>query len=275
MENHATPQAASTVNIRGPANELSVRLKVQRVLTFLALTAIAAVGWYFLVRTESAMRVMRGDGFFMELMWKMMSPGEAMPYLGATALMWVVMMIAMMVPAVMPMLVVFRKLDRGASGDFDTFLFANGYLLAWSTFSIVAAVLQWFLHGAGWLHGDLLAVRPLAAGAILVAAGVYQLTPMKSACLDKCRSPMGFFLGNWRAGRWGAIRMGFKHGIFCVGCCWMLMLIMFVGGAMSVVTMALLTGFILAERVLPAGPWVARLPGAGLIVWGGYLATFA
>jgi predicted metal-binding membrane protein len=251
---------------------LGVRLKTQQVLTVFALAAIAAASWYFLIRTEAAMRVMRGDGFFMDLMWMMMKPGEAAAYLGATVSMWMVMMIAMMVPAVMPMLAVFRKLDRGARTELDTFLFANGYLLAWCVFSVGAAILQWTLHGAGWLRGDLLSVRPLVAAAVLVAAGFYQLTPMKEACLQKCRSPLGFFLANWRDGRWGALRMGFGHGLFCIGCCWMLMLIMFVGGAMSVITMALLSAFILAERVLPAGPWVARLPGVGLIGWGSYLA---
>ena len=221
------------------------------------------------------MRVMRGDGLFIELMWTMMEPGEAMRYLGATTIMWVVMMVAMMVPAVMPMVIVFRQLDRGASTEFDTVLFAGGYLLAWCVFSVAAAVLQWLLHGAGMLHGDLLSVRPLLAASLLMIAGAYQLTPMKEACLDKCRSPVGFFLANWRAGRRGAIRMGLQHGLFCIGCCWMLMLIMFVGGAMSVITMALLSAFILAERVLPAGPWVARLPGIALIVWGGYIAIVA
>lgn len=257
------------------ASELTVRLKTQQTLTLLALAAIAALSWYFLAATGSAMRVMRGDGIFMELMWMMMTPGEAAPYLGATALMWVVMMIAMMVPAVMPMLIVFRKLDRGAGTQFDTFLFAGGYLLSWCGFSLAAALLQWLLHGAGWLRGDLLSLRPLVAAAVLLAAGLYQLTPMKEACLDRCRSPMGFFLANWRHGRRGAVRMGLRHGLFCIGCCWMLMLIMFVGGAMSVITMALLSVFILTERVLPAGPWVARLPGAGLVAWGGYIAVFA
>lgn len=256
-------------------SELAVRLKTQQTLTIIALTAIAVSGWYFLIETEAAMREMRGDGFFMDLMMMMMRPGESGPYLVATISMWVVMMIAMMVPAVMPMLIVFRKLDRGASTELDTFLFASGYLLAWCVFSIGAAVLQWILHSAGWLRGDLLSVRSLVAGAVLIAAGIYQLTPMKEACLDKCRSPMGFFLANWRAGRLGALRMGFQHGLFCIGCCWMLMLIMFVGGAMSVITMALLSGFILAERLLPPGPWVARLPGIGLIGWGGYLAIFS
>ncbi|HCU89895.1 MAG TPA: metal-binding protein, partial [Gammaproteobacteria bacterium] len=110
---------------------------------------------------------------------------------------------------------------------------------------------------------------------ILMLAGAYQLTPMKEACLSRCRSPIGFFLANWRAGRLGAIRMGLQHGLFCIGCCWMLMLLMFVGGAMSVVTMALLSMFILAERVLPSGPWVSWMPGIALIAWGAYLAIFA
>ena len=135
--------------------------------------------------------------------------------------------------------------------------------------------MQWTMHGAGFLQGDLLSIRPIAAAAVLIAAGAYQLTPIKEACLNKCRSPIGFFLANWRAGRWGAIRMGLHHGLFCIGCCWMLMLIMFVGGAMSVITMALLSGFILAERILPAGPWVARLPGVALIVCGAYIAALA
>ncbi len=221
------------------------------------------------------MRVMRGDGFFAELMWMMMEPSAVVHYLAATTTMWVVMMIAMMVPAVMPMLMVFRQLDRGATSELDTVLFAGGYLSAWSLFSVAAASMQWTMHGAGFLQGDLLSIRPIAAAAVLIAAGAYQLTPIKEACLNKCRSPIGFFLANWRAGRWGAIRMGLHHGLFCIGCCWMLMLIMFVGGAMSVITMALLSGFILAERILPAGPWVARLPGVALIVCGAYIAALA
>jgi len=253
-------------------SEFVFRRRVQLGLTFGALAATAAVSWYFLFETESAMRVMRGDGFFMDLMRMMMRPADAGPYLGATTVMWVVMMMAMMVPAVMPMLIVFQKLDRGSSGGADLILFSCGYLIAWSAFSIVAAVAQWLLHGAGWLGGSLLSLRPTAAAAILIAAGIYQLTPMKDSCLEKCRSPMGFFLANWRAGRLGALAMGAHHGLFCIGCCWVLMLIMFAGGAMSVITMALLTVFIVAERVLPPGPWVARIPGVALITWGAAIA---
>jgi predicted metal-binding membrane protein len=256
-------------------NELTLRLRIQQLLTYAALIAVAAVSWYALIETESAMRVMRGDGIFVEFMWMMMSPSDAARYLGATIVMWVVMMIAMMVPAVLPMLVVFRKLDRGLSSAFDPVFFAFGYLSAWSLFSVLAAGLQWILHDAGWLGGDLLAMRPYAAAGVLILAGAYQLTPLKESCLEKCRSPMGFFLANWRKGRRGALTMGLHHGLFCIGCCWVLMLIMFAGGAMSVLTMALLSGFILAERLLPPGPWVTRIPGFALIGLGLYIATVA
>lgn len=106
------------------------------------------------------------------------------------------------------------------------------------------------------------------AAVLLMAAGAYQLTPLKEACLAGCRSPLGFFLENWREGRAGAFSMGLRHGSFCVGCCWALMLLMFAGGAMSVATMAALCAFVLAERLLPAGPWVSKLPGVAMIAWG-------
>ena len=106
---------------------------------------------------------------------------------------------------------------------------------------------------------------------MLLVAGIYQLTPWKAACLRHCRSPIGFFLQHWSPGAWGAVRMGLRHGLYCIGCCWMLMLLMFVGGAMSVLTMAVLCGFILAERLLPPGPWVSRIPGAAMIAWGAML----
>jgi len=249
-------------------DEPTLRRKIQLRLTVAALVITAGAGWLFLVQTESAMRTMDSAGPFGSLMMMMMRPGAALPYLAATLVMWVVMMIAMMVPAVIPMLIVFRKLNRGPSSGIDPLLFALGYLGAWSGFSVVAVLVQWGIHGAGWLGGDLLALRPTAAAVILILAGLYQLSPAKDTCLDKCRTPMGFFLANWRDGPGGAFLMGLHHGLFCIGCCWMLMLIMFVGGAMSVMTMALLSVLILAERVLPAGPWVARLPGFGLIAWG-------
>jgi predicted metal-binding membrane protein len=246
-------------------------LRLHRTLTFAALVAIAAVAWALLVRSEAAMTSMADDGPLGALMRVMMRPSEALPYFLAAAFMWVIMMIGMMTPAVIPMVAVLRGVERGRHRDRTSLLFAGGYLAAWSLFAVLAALLQLALHARGLLAGHLLAVSAQGAGLLLLVAGVYQLTPWKTACLRHCRSPMGFFLEHWMPGSWGAVRMGLRHGISCVGCCWMLMLLMFVGGAMSVLTMAALCGFILAERLLPPGPWVSRIPGAAMIVWGALL----
>ena len=241
---------------------------LQRSLAFSALFAIGAIAWALLMRSEAAMRSMSGDGPIVELMRLMMRPSDPLAYLFAAALMWVVMMIGMMTPAVVPMVMVLRGMDRGPNRERDTLLFAGGYLVAWSLFGVLAAGLQLWLHAHELLGGDLLATSARGAGVLLLAAGAYQLTPLKEACLRHCRSPIGFFLENWAPGGWGAVRMGLIHGLSCVGCCWVLMLLMFVGGAMSVLTMAALCGFILAERLLPNGPWTMRIPGVAMILLG-------
>ncbi len=248
---------------------------LQKRLSLAALAATSAIAWWFLVASEQAMQSMAGDGVVMQLMWLMMAPQAVAGYLAAAALMWIVMMVAMMIPAVLPMAVVFRGIHRGAHADLDTGLFASGYLVAWSLFSLLAAGLQWGLHSSGALHGHTLASGPRLAAAILVAAGLYQLTPLKEACLARCRSPVSYFMEHWADGRLGAWRMGMHHGLYCIGCCWVLMLLMFAGGAMSVATMVALCVLILAERMLPAGPWVSRLPGVVMIAAGVGLALSA
>ena len=237
-------------------------------LALAALFGVAAVCWGFLYLSASAMSRMAGTPALLSLARVMMSPGDVGPYLAASALMWVAMMVAMMTPAVVPMMAVFRGLVREGNATLAACAFAGGYFACWSVFGLVAAVLQWWLHDRGVLHGMGLATAPRMGGMLLVAAGLYQLTPLKSACLSHCRGPLGFFLEHWRAGLAGAFRMGARHGVYCLGCCWVLMLLMFAGGAMSVPTMAALSAFILAERLLPAGPWVARAPGVLLVLLG-------
>ncbi|MGB1881089.1 MAG: DUF2182 domain-containing protein [Gammaproteobacteria bacterium] len=241
---------------------------VQRAASFGALGVIATLAWWFLVVSEDAMMTMQGDGLIADLMQFMMNPGAAGAYYLAATIMWVVMMIAMMTPAVVPMALVFRGMHKGAAVDLATFCFASGYLAGWVLFSFAAAALQWLLHERGVLHGMALATTAHVAGGLLVAAGLYQLTPLKEACLAHCRSPLGYFMAHWRDGLGGALQMGLRHGLFCIGCCWVLMLLMFAGGAMSVMTMLALSVFILAERLLPAGPWAARLPGVGMLICG-------
>lgn len=238
-----------------------------------ALIVVAVASWILLFRSAATMTAMSGDGLLMDLAIAMMRPLATAPYLGATALMWVVMMSAMMTPAVLPVVLVFERLDRarGArSAQMDGALFATGYLLVWIGFALAATALQWALHRTALLHDHVLAAGPVLAGALLVVAGIYQLTSFKTACLQHCRTPLGFLLGHWQDGPAGALRMGIHHGRFCLGCCWALMLLMFVGGVMSVAAMALLSLFILAERLLPAGPLPAKLPGLVLLGWGAW-----
>jgi predicted metal-binding membrane protein len=130
-------------------------------------------------------------------------------------------------------------------------------------------LVQWVLHRFEVLQGDLLALPAGPGAALLIITGMYELSPLKSACLTHCRSPMSFLLGHWRDGAAGAFEMGARHGLYCTGCCWMLMLLMFTYGVMSAAAMAALTLFIVAERTLPLRGRAAKLPGLALIVWGG------
>lgn len=248
---------------------------VQYTLAWAALVLLAVLAWWFLMVSAATMASMRGAGPLLTMAEIMMTPGRALPYLATAAAMWVTMMIAMMTPAVLPMLQVFRGLERVPTSPLNALCFAAGYLACWSAFALVASVVQWWLHGHGLLGGAVLATSRTAAAAILLAAGLWQLTPLKSACLAHCRGPLGFFMAHWRAGPGGAFVMGLQHGLFCLGCCWLLMVLMFAGGAMSVPTMAAISALILAERVLPAGPWVARIPALALIVLGCALAAVA
>lgn len=209
------------------------------------------------------------------LMAAMMRPTATGPYLAAAAFMWIVMMVAMMTPAVIPVATVYHRIQRTSRPNLATLSLATGYLSAWIFFAFTGAAGQWLLHTADVLHGARLGAGAWVAAGLLVAAGVYQLTPLKAACLKHCRSPMGFFMTHWRPGYGGAWVMGLHQGIFCVGCCWVLMLLMFAGGTMSLATMALLSTMILAERLLPAGPWVSKLPAGLLILLGCALAVSA
>jgi predicted metal-binding membrane protein len=175
-----------------------------------------------------------------------------------------------MTPAVLPVLLTLQRMRTDAAGSV-TPAFAAGYLAVWSGFGVALTAVQWMLHRATIIGGHEMAANPVPASLILIGAGCYQLTPMKRACLAHCQSPLAYLLGHWRSGIGGAFRMGLGHGAYCLGCCWALMLVMFVGGVMSVATMAVLSLFILAERVLPASAWSVTMPGLSMMVVGAAL----
>ena len=188
-----------------------------------------------------------------------------------TFAMWAVMMIGMMTGTAAPVLLLFAgaRAGRGERGvPLAVLLFGLGYLTVWVGFSAGAALAQWRLHEAAMLSPAMAASSPRLAGAILIAAGAYQLTPFKGACLTQCRSPLGFLLGNWRHGTTGALRMGIRHGAHCLGCCWALMCVLFVVGVMNLAWVAALSAFVLVEKIGPAGMVAARIAGAAMVVLG-------
>jgi predicted metal-binding membrane protein len=190
--------------------------------------------------------------------------------------MWWVMMIAMMSPSAAPAILLYGRVHRHsvAQGQLDTTLaptgaFAAGYLLVWLMFSVAAAALQWLLAQAGLVSELMMSSqnRWLSA-ALLIAAGLHQLSPMKGLCLEHCRSPTQFIASNWRPGALGAVRLGLLHGAYCVGCCWALMALLFVGGVMNLLWIVALSILVLVEKLTPFGPIVARGLGVLLVIWG-------
>lgn len=192
--------------------------------------------------------------------------------IGHMFIMWAIMMVAMMFPAATPMILMFTTVNqrRGETREpiIPTGLFVLGYFLVWTTYSALAAVAQYGLHISALLTHNLLIASSLLGGALLVAAGVFQWTPFRNACMSKCRSPLGFLMAEWRDGRLGALIMGLKHGIYCVGCCWLLMLLSFVLGIMNMVWMAMVTVFMVVEKAYPRSQWVSRTAGLILVGWG-------
>jgi predicted metal-binding membrane protein len=183
--------------------------------------------------------------------------------------MWAFMMVAMMVPSASPMVLMYtvtlQRREQRQGGLVQPGLFVLGYLAIWTGFSLLATLAQWGLHAAALLSPMAVSTNPMLDGVLLTAAGAFQWSPLKHACLRRCRSPLGFLMTEWREGPGGAFIMGFRHGVFCVGCCWALMALLFVTGVMNLLWISAIAGFILVEKVIPAGEYVARLAGLLLI----------
>ena len=208
------------------------------------------------------------------LAWIVLSNGvvESSPSLVTATGMWLLMMVAMMMPATLPWLLAMGTLSKPSLGGgslpgASVGLFTVGYFSVWLAFGVVGATLQLGLRGVGVLGTELALAAPLG-GLVLAAGGLYQMSAFKAACLRHCRNPMSFFLSRWRNGPVGALGMGFSHGVFCLGCCWALMLLGFVLGLMNLVWMAVLTVVVCIENLAPRGPAVSRALGIGLILLG-------
>jgi predicted metal-binding membrane protein len=185
---------------------------------------------------------------------------------------WSTIVIGVMLPNVIPMALLYARMTR-RQGLIDqplgaTALFVAGYLLVWFAFGVGATALAWLLLSEAWLRPGLLHARPALAGGLLLAVGIYQWLPFKAFCLHHCRSLLHFFSYHWRRGQRGALQMGIVHGLYCAGCCGMLLLLLFVVGVINLPYIAALALYVLAERMLPFGPALSRISGTILIIGG-------
>lgn len=268
----------------GPAFPLS-GLFVRRRLTVLSLLAVlSGLGWLWLVMMSAGTTASLGLGERLQAFATLcLSPAHSGPWglteAGLALLMWLVMSMAMMLPTAAPMVLTFGELtaNRHAGAALHGLIarFVGGYLVVWGGFSVLATGLQGLLHGLALMTPDMAANTPWLAGGVLIAAGIYQFTPLKDFCLTACRNPMTWFFGHWRGGPDGAWRMGMVHGLHCLGCCWALMLVMFAGGLMNLAWIAVLAALMLAEKALPKGDLVGKAAGLMLAGWGGALILAA
>jgi predicted metal-binding membrane protein len=240
-------------------------LRHDRAVVVTALVGIVLLSWLYLFF---------GAAMDMRPMGRMegMAAGWSPSHFAAMLVMWIIMMAAMMLPSATPMILFYSTVvgrTRKPGRVFPaTGIFALGYFVIWIAFGLAATSLQWALDAAALLSPGMATTNRVAAAGILIAAGIYQWTPLKQSCLRRCRSPLDFVLSYWREGAWGSLAMGVRHGAFCLGCCWMLMLLLFVGGIMNLLWIAGLSVFVLVEKTAPAGHWAARLAGVVLAAWG-------
>jgi predicted metal-binding membrane protein len=242
------------------------------------LAVLCGLAWLWLVHMAGTGSAAAGGQAAMSGMPMTMS-GPAPPPPGfladllAAFVMWFLMMVAMMLPSAAPMILLYARFARGVQAQggalAPTFIFAGAYLVLWGLFSLAAAAAQVGLIHVGVVRAASLSLGSARlAGGLLIAAGIYQLTPLKRACLDQCRSPLSFVTRLWRPGWGGAIRLGLVHGLYCIGCCWLLMALLFVGGVMSLAWVAVLALVVLIEKVAPIGRRGAQVVGGLAIIVG-------
>ncbi len=194
-------------------------------------------------------------------------------------IMWWTMMMAMMLPSAAPAILTYGAMSRRFAENgvsvAPVAVFSAGYATIWTAFSLGAVTLQILVHDLVPLTGMMALTSAAAGGSVLVAAGLYQMTPLKHACLRKCQSPLMFFARNWRTGWAGALRMGISHGLYCLGCCWVLMGLLFYGGVMDLRWIAGIAAYVAAEKLIPANTQMARFAGMILVIWGLWTLYFA
>jgi len=263
---------------------LEAVLRRDRAIIITALVIITAVAWADIVWLANDMwmggmdmtgfrMIPAGQGWMMPVS----APWQPIEFV-AVFVMWVVMMIGMMTPSVAPMILIYARIGRQAGGEGQPLAvsawFVLGYLLSWTTFSLAATSAQWALERAALLTPMMESVSNILGATALIVAGLYQWTPFKDACLSYCQTPLGFILRyGFRREAIGALALGFRHGLYCIGCCWALMVLLFVAGVMNLFWIAALSALVLVEKVVPFGRLVPRIAGIAFIAGGVWLLT--
>lgn len=254
-------------------------LRHDRAILVAAIAVIAALAWAHLLRGAGT-----GMSTFAMTSWRFPLPAEEsgagtawdLAHATLMLLMWWTMMIAMMLPSAAPFILLHARVTARAMGGPEprrdlgsSMIFLSGYLLVWLGFSVLATAIQWVLEASGLLDGIFMWSRNAwLSGCLLIATGLYQLTPIKAVCLSHCRSPVTYLSSHWKNGSLGALAMGLAHGAYCLGCCWLLMALLFVGGAMNLVWIAGLSIIVLIEKLAPAGLHLGRTLGMLLVAVG-------
>jgi predicted metal-binding membrane protein len=260
---------AEALALSGVSSALLARR--EKIALLAAILAVGGVAWSYLVLTAAHLNM---DGAADATM------GMSSPWTAHTAfltfIMWAIMMLAMMLPSAAPMVLTYAAVvGRVAPGQgkwSSVAVFAAAYLLVWLGFSLGATLLQWSLERAAVLSSTTIALGPMLGGMLLIVAGLYQISPLKEFCLRNCQSPLTFVASNWGPGMAGSLRMGVRHGAYCVGCCWALMLLLFVGGVMNLLWVAAISAFVLLEKLIGQGTRLGRwLSGGALVLAGAVL----
>jgi len=247
-------------------DSLAAVLKSDRLIVGAGVLLVSALAWWYTVAIAQEM-----SGAAMPMS---QPDSNAWPVAALLPLyvMWVVMMVAMMLPSAAPMILTFAAVSRSRRQQQRPYVpvavFAAGYIMVWGGFSALATGAQWLLHRAALLSPMMVASSAPIGGLLLLLAGGFQFTPLKRACLSRCRAPLEFITTRWREGWGGAFAMGLAHGLFCAGCCWALMALLFVLGMMNLLWIALLTILIGLEKILARQSYVSRGTGALLALWG-------
>ena len=255
------PRSAAKNGMLAFSASLSTLLAQQPVCAVVIL-AVSVIGWVFLAWIAVDM------GHPLAQLTMPDSSSWSAASVLAIWLMWALMMAAMMLPSALPMILTFVNLSLRSGEPARGHSFVTAYLLVWFIFSAGATAAQWALQAMGWVNPMIVSTSTVLTALLLLIAGVYQFSRLKHVCLSRCRTPLGFLLGEWRAGVRGAFVMGLRHGLFCVGCCWALMALLFVGGVMNLAWIAALSIAVAIEKLAPRGERLAAALGLGLIAAG-------